>query len=76
MSKDGQESMSKHHEAPHFPPLSGILAGQGEKYKKLLGEQSLTKIFEQVPRLDSKETLCALCRPSKRIVGANNEGCR
>ena len=29
-----------------------------------------------MPRLESKETLCALCRPSKRIVGANTEGCR
>ena len=29
-----------------------------------------------MPRLERKETLCALCRPSKRIVGANAEGCR
>ena len=75
MSKDGQKPVSKYHEAAHLPPLPRLLARQG-KHRHITDIHDDTDLQSQVPRLERKETLCALCRPSKRIVGANAEGCR
>jgi len=31
---------------------------------------------EKIPDIEGKETVCEQCSPSKKIVGANSEGCR
>jgi len=31
---------------------------------------------EKIPDIDGKETVCEQCSPSKKIVGANSDGCR